>query len=77
MMSFLLPHYCTAALEAGVPSKVKIKADEKSQDFPSAFLITIFIYSLYKSIQGRCARLLPIHRAAIRLQGYSSHTRCL
>jgi len=33
------------------------EADEESFDFSSALLIAIFIYSLYKSIQGRCARL--------------------
>ena len=30
------------------------KADEESFDSPSAFLIAIVIYSLYKSIRGRC-----------------------
>ena len=32
------------------------KADEESFDFSSALLIATFIYSLCKSIRGRCAR---------------------
>lgn len=33
------------------------KADEESFDSSSALLIVIFIYSLCKSIRGRCVRL--------------------
>jgi len=32
------------------------KADEESFDSSSALLIVMIIYSLYKSIRGRCAR---------------------
>ena len=52
--------YCGAIVDIQVSGYIRAfgndKADEESFDFSSALLIVIFIYSLYKNIQGRCAR---------------------
>ena len=52
--------YCGAVFDIKVSGYIctfgNDKADEESYDSSSAFIIAIFIYSLYKSIRGRCAR---------------------
>lgn len=52
--------YCGAVFDIQVSGYICAfgydKADEELFDSSSAFLVAIFIYNLYKSIRGRCAR---------------------
>ena len=60
MKKSLFFFYCGAIVDIQVSGYIRTfgndKADEESFNFSSAFIIAIFIYSLCKSIRGRCAR---------------------